>query len=80
MATFLYCCPTTRCQLEGRWAPPGPSAAGALVTSVAEFCPACAGLHIVNPATGRMMSDDQRPSVSNGGRRTSGTPGPTLWA
>jgi hypothetical protein len=77
MVTFLYRCPTTGCQLEGRWA---PSAASPLVTYVAESCPACGGLHIVNPATGRMMSDDQRPSVSNGGRMTSGTPGPNIWA
>ena len=80
MVTFLYRCPTTGCQLEGRWAPPGPSAASPLVTYVAESCPACGGLHIVNPATGRMMSDDQRPSLSNGGRMTSGTPRPNIWA
>jgi hypothetical protein len=40
MVTFFYRCPTTGCQLEGRQAEPGPSAASALVTYVAEFCPA----------------------------------------
>jgi hypothetical protein len=80
MVTFLYRCPTTGCQLEGRWAPPAPSAASPLVTYVAETCPACGGLHIVNPATGRKMSDDQRPSLSTGARPTSGTPRPDIWA
>ena len=80
MVTFLYCCPTTGCQLEARWAPPTPSAASPLVTYVAESCPACGGLHIVNPATGRMMSDDRRPSLSTGGRLTRGTPRPEIRA
>jgi hypothetical protein len=80
MVTFPYRCPTTGCQLEGRWTPSAPSAAIPLVTYVAESCPACGGLHIVNPATGRMMSDDQRPSVSTGGRTTRSTPRPDIRA
>ena len=51
-----------------------------MVTYVAETCPACGGLHIVNPANGRMMSDDRRPSVSTGSRLTRGAPRPDLWA
>jgi hypothetical protein len=58
MVTFLYCCPTTGCALEGRRAEPAPSAASPLVTYVAEHCPACRGLHIVNPATGRLMGEE----------------------
>ncbi|MGZ5906872.1 MAG: hypothetical protein ACXWKQ_16120 [Reyranella sp.] len=80
MVKFVYRCPTTGYQLEGREAEPGPAAASVLVTFVAEFCPACGGLHIVNPATGKLMAEDQRPRVSNGGRRTSGTPRPSIWA
>jgi hypothetical protein len=80
MVTFIYRCPTTGCQLEGRWTEPGPSAARPLVSYVAESCPACGGLHIVNPATGRMMSDDRRPSLPKGGRMASGTPRPNIWA
>ena len=80
MVTFFYRGPTTGCQLEGRQARPAPMAASPLVTYVAEFCPACGGLHIVNPATGKLMAEDQRPSLSNGGRMTSGTPRPNIWA
>jgi len=80
MVTFIYRCPTTGCQLEGRWAAPGPSAASPLVTYVAESSPACGGLHIVNPATGKLMAEDQRPSLSKGGRMPSGTPSPNIWA
>ena len=58
MVTFLYRCPTTGCALEGRRAEPAPSAASPLVTYVAEHCPACRGLHIVNPATGRLMGEE----------------------
>jgi predicted RNA-binding Zn-ribbon protein involved in translation (DUF1610 family) len=80
MVTFFYRCPTTGCQLEGRQAAPASAAVSPLVTYVAESCPACGGLHIVNPATGRLMAEDQRPSLSNGGRMTSGTPSPNIWA
>ena len=80
MVTFIYRCPTTGCQLEGRQAAPGPSPASPLVSYVAESCPACGGLHIVNPATGKLMAEDRRASLSKGGRMVSGTPRPNIWA
>jgi hypothetical protein len=30
-----------------------------MVTYVAEHCAACGGLHIVNPTTGRLMSEER---------------------
>ena len=57
MIAFPYRCPTTGYRLEGRRAAP-PAAASPMVTYVAEHCVACGGLHIVNPATGRLMSEE----------------------
>jgi hypothetical protein len=57
MVTFIYRCPATGYRLEGRQA--APAAASPIVTYVAEHCVACGGLHIVNPATGRLMSEER---------------------
>jgi hypothetical protein len=58
MIIFTYRCPATGYRIEGHG--PDPAAAGAspLTTYVAETCPACGGLHIVNPATGRLLSEE----------------------
>ena len=56
MVTFPYRCPATGYRLEGRQ--PAPTAPSPMVTYVAEHCPACGGLHIVNPATGKLMSEE----------------------
>ena len=57
MIAFPYRCPTTGYRLEGRQAV--PAAASPMVTYVAEHCAACGGLHIVNPTTGRLMSEER---------------------
>ena len=57
MIAFPYRCPTTGYRLEGRQT--APAAASPMVTYVAEHCAACGGLHIVNPTTGRLMSEER---------------------
>lgn len=59
MMTFFYRCPSTDLRIAGQhqaW----PLPAGPLDTYVAQSCPACGGLHIVNPATGRLLSQERR--------------------
>jgi hypothetical protein len=67
MSRFHYRCPTTGAAVAGWQADePSPSIAARSgvppaelqLLYIAERCPACAGLHIVNPATGRMLSDE----------------------
>ena len=58
MVTSTYRCPATGYRVEGRGPDPETVRAGPLTTYVAETCPACGGLHIVNPATSRLLSEE----------------------
>jgi hypothetical protein len=58
MSRFLFRCPSTGATVAG-WQQHGPTAsAGPHLLFVAERCAACGGLHIVNPATGRLLADE----------------------
>ena len=57
MVNFPYRCPATGYRLEGRQ--PAPAAPSPMITYVAEHCPACGGVHIVNPATGKLLSEER---------------------
>ena len=58
MSSFQYRCPSTGLVVTG-WQRDTPAAvAGPHLVFVAERCLACGGLHIVNPATGRLMSQE----------------------
>lgn len=68
MSSFLYRCPRTGAAVTGWQAdepppPIGAPPAGTQLLYVAEHCPACGGLHIVNPATGRMLSEERAMSL-----------------
>ena len=58
MSPFLYRCPATGASVTGWRADGLLPPAGPQLLYVAERCPACSGLHIVNPATGRLLSDE----------------------
>lgn len=60
MVTFLYRCPSLGYRVEGVGRD-DVLAAGPLTTYVADSCPACGGLHIVNPLTGRLLADECPP-------------------
>ncbi|MFZ5782053.1 MAG: hypothetical protein ACOY4R_17800 [Pseudomonadota bacterium] len=81
MSTFLYRCPGTGATVSGWQAesPLAPSAAdtGRQLLYVAERCPACGGLHIVNPATGRLLREESSAAVP---RTRSSTAVPPLQA
>lgn len=53
MRNFLYRCPNTGLMIQGTVDEPKPSA-----RYVLQQCPACSGLHLVNPQTGRTPSED----------------------
>ena len=55
MATFLYRCPTTRLRVQG-WVVDGPTWPGKQ-SYEAVNCPACGGVHLVNPTTGKTAAD-----------------------
>jgi hypothetical protein len=54
MRNFLYRCPNTKLMIQGTVEEPNPSA-----KYVLQQCPACNGLHLVNPQTGKTPSDDK---------------------
>ncbi len=59
MSDFLYRCPVTGYVVEGRYEgtdEPPPS-------YVAQTCPACRSVHLVNPVTGKLISEE-RPARS----------------
>lgn len=63
MSSFLFRCPQTGAAVTGWQAdeptpPIGAPPDGTQLLYVAERCPACGGLHIVNPATGRMLAEE----------------------
>lgn len=63
MSTFIYRCPATGASVTG-WQSDSPATwAGPQLLYVGERCPACGGLHIVNPATGRMLSEESAESL-----------------
>lgn len=58
MSSFLFRCPVTAMVVTG-WQQDTPAAApGNHLVFVAERCPACGGLHIVNPRTGRLLAQE----------------------
>ena len=58
MSSFLFRCPVTSMVVTG-WQHDTPAAVpGTHLVFVAERCPACGGLHIVNPATGRLLAQE----------------------
>ena len=58
MTSFTYRCPATGYVVEGLEKVDQAPAERALKTYVAERCPACTGLHIVNPETGALLSQE----------------------
>lgn len=57
MSDFLYRCPFTGYVVEGRYEDtdePPPS-------YVAQTCPACRSVHLVNPVTGKLISEERPP-------------------
>ncbi|MCA0301653.1 MAG: hypothetical protein LCH95_04545 [Proteobacteria bacterium] len=58
MFSFQFRCPTTGMVVTG-WQRDTPAAvSGPHLVFVAERCPACGGLHIVNPMTGRLLAQE----------------------
>jgi len=79
MSTFLYRCPRTGATVSGWQAEPplmpSDGEAGRQLLYVAERCPACSGLHIVNPATGRLLLEESSAALM---RSQSSTAAPLL--
>lgn len=58
VTTFIYRCPMTGGEVEGHEVEDARPAPRPLRIYVAERCPACTGLHIVNPRTGALLSQE----------------------
>jgi hypothetical protein len=58
MATFLYRCPRTRLRVQG-WAADDRNHPEKQ-SYEAVTCLACGGVHLVNPASGKTIDDDDR--------------------
>ena len=58
MMSFNYRCPATGYLVAGLERVDPAPAGRPLKTYVAERCPACTGLHIVNPETGALLSQE----------------------
>nr|WP_271586572.1 hypothetical protein [Bradyrhizobium sp. CCBAU 53415] len=58
---ILFKCPRTGMNVQ-HWLS-GPTS-GAAATHVSVRCPACASLHFVNIASGKMLSEGERPASS----------------
>ena len=58
MSSFQYRCPTTGMVVTGHQSETPAAVPGPHLVFVAERCPACGGLHIVNPATGRLLAQE----------------------
>jgi hypothetical protein len=85
MMSFTYRCPATGYVVEGferiDVTVDGAPAERPLRTYVAERCPACTGMHIVNPETGALLSQEAglfTGPVAAGGRQ--GGRGRGSWA
>jgi hypothetical protein len=59
---YLFCCPTTGQNVQG-YSDRDPPEAGAPPAYEGVICLACGSLHIVDPDTGRLLTED-----SNGSR------------
>jgi hypothetical protein len=72
MNSFTYRCPATGYRVEGHEVADVVPTARPLKTYVAERCPACTGLHIVNPETGILLAQEAavftRPLAAGGQR------------
>ena len=72
MHSFTYRCPATGYQVEGHENADVVPSKRPLKTYVAERCPACTGLHIVNPETGILLAQEAalftRPFAAGGHR------------
>lgn len=85
MHSFTYRCPSTGYRVEGHEIADVAPSTRPLKTYVAERCPACTGLHIVNPETGILLAQEAavftRPLAAGGHRgdrvRGSWAAGPT---
>jgi hypothetical protein len=53
MRTFIYRCPATGYNVQGEHDPGG----GPLPDYVMQTCLACRNVHLVDPATGRLMTE-----------------------
>ena len=53
MRTFVFRCPTTGYNVQGRY----EDGSGPLPAFVGQHCLACNGLHVVDPRTGKGMSE-----------------------
>lgn len=65
MRKFIFRCPVTTASVQGACSEepcPGPY-------YVAQHCLACGGLHLVNPANGKLLAEESLPPTS---RRRSG--------
>lgn len=63
MTSFPYRCPATGLSVTGWQAESLSPAAGPQLLYVGERCPACGWLHIVNPATGRLLAEERPRSL-----------------
>lgn len=61
--TYLFCCPTTGHNVQGYSDKP-PAAVDAPPAYEGVICLACGSLHIVDPATGRLLTEDSDDSKS----------------
>ncbi len=61
MTTFVFRCPVTRQQVQGQAESDKPAAAPTIgKTSYRAIpCPACGQVHIVNPSTGKLLSEER---------------------
>ena len=53
MAAVLYRCPDTGLNVQGWFADDGAASEGEVYEAMT--CPACTRVHLVNPATGRVL-------------------------
>jgi len=60
---YLFCCPTTGQNVQG-YSERDPPAAGASPVYEGVVCLACGSLHIVDPATGRLLTEDPNDAKS----------------
>jgi len=58
MTVFLYRCPTTGHKVQGFVADNSIDANGHVYEALK--CPACAGIHLVNPQTGKVLGDSEK--------------------
>jgi len=64
MSSFIYRCPTTGAAITAWQAESHTPWTGPQLLYVGDRCQACGGLHIVNPATGRMLSEERSASLT----------------